>query len=60
MVSISGEQDSALFDVEHRAAWAVLLGIAAVVTLLHLATNGRYGFHRDEFQFLSDARHLDW
>ena len=25
-----------------------------------LATNGRYGFHRDELQFLSDARHLDW
>ena len=23
-------------------------------------TNGRYGFHRDELQFLSDARHLDW
>ena len=20
----------------------------------------RYGFHRDELQFLSDARHLDW
>ena len=27
---------------------------------LHLLTNGRYGFHRDELQFLSDARHLDW
>ena len=40
--------------------WAVLLCIAAAVTLLHLATNGRYGFHRDELQFLSDARHLDW
>ena len=25
-----------------------------------LLTNGRYGFHRDELQFLSDARHLDW
>jgi hypothetical protein len=25
-----------------------------------LATNGRYGFHRDELQFLSDARHMDW
>ncbi len=22
--------------------------------------NARYGFHRDELQFLSDARHLDW
>ncbi len=40
--------------------WTALLVIAGAVTLLHLATNGRYGFHRDEFQFLSDARHLDW
>ena len=37
-----------------------LFGIAAVVALLHLLTNHRYGFHRDELQFLSDARHLDW
>ena len=38
----------------------VLLGMAATVTLVHLLTNNRYGFHRDELQFLSDARHLDW
>jgi hypothetical protein len=38
----------------------MLLGIAAVVALLHVLTNNRYGFHRDELQFLSDARHLDW
>jgi hypothetical protein len=25
-----------------------------------MLTNGQYGFHRDEFQFLSDAQHLDW
>lgn len=37
-----------------------LVVIAAAVALLHLATNNRYGFHRDELQFLSDARHLDW
>jgi len=43
-----------------RIEWAILLTVAAVVTAAHLATNGRYGFHRDEFQFLSDARHLDW
>ncbi len=36
------------------------MGIAAAITLLHILTNGRYGFHRDELQFLSDARHLDW
>ncbi len=39
---------------------AALLAIAGAVMLLHLATNGRYGFHRDELQVLSDARHLDW
>lgn len=37
-----------------------LLVIAGAVALLHVLTNGRYGFHRDELQFLSDARHLDW
>jgi hypothetical protein len=37
-----------------------LLAIAALFMLAHLLTNNRYGFHRDELQFLSDARHLDW
>ena len=39
---------------------AILFAIAAALALLHLLTNNRYGFHRDELQFLSDARHLDW
>jgi hypothetical protein len=39
---------------------AILIGIAALFAIAHIATNGRYGFHRDELQFLSDARHLDW
>ena len=43
-----------------RASLIPLLAIAGVVALIHVATNGRYGFHRDELQFLSDARHLDW
>jgi hypothetical protein len=38
----------------------ILPGIAAAVALVHMLTNSRYGFHRDELQFLSDARHLDW
>jgi hypothetical protein len=54
------EASSASIDARHRCEWAILLGVAAAVTLVHLATNGRYGFHRDELQFLSDARHLDW
>jgi len=44
---------------ERGEIWA-LLAIASAIALLHLLTNGRYGFHRDELQVLSDARHLDW
>lgn len=33
---------------------AVLFGVA------HMLTNGQYGFHRDEWQFLSDAQRMDW
>jgi Dolichyl-phosphate-mannose-protein mannosyltransferase len=43
-----------------RAQLAPLLLLVAADIAAHLATNGRYGFHRDELQFLSDARHLDW
>ncbi len=43
-----------------RSDFALLCVIAAAFALLHIATNNRYGFHRDELQFLSDARHLDW
>ncbi len=52
-----GEQPS------NQSRWgdaAIVLAIAAAVAVLHLATNSRYGFHRDELQFLSDARHFDW
>jgi hypothetical protein len=53
-------QRASQLDGEPRVQWFPLLTIAAAMTLLHLLTNGRYGFHRDELQFLSDARHLDW
>ena len=39
--------------------WPVL-SVAGFITVLHILTNRGYGFHRDEWQFLSDARHLDW
>jgi hypothetical protein len=38
----------------------ILLAIAAGMAVVHIATNGRYGFHRDELQTLSDALHMDW
>lgn len=37
-----------------------VLAIAALFGIGHMLTNGQYGFHRDEWQFLSDAQHLDW
>lgn len=60
MSSISAHSVSHPSAAPPRTEWAALLAIAAAVTLLHMLTNGRYGFHRDELQFLSDARHLDW
>jgi len=45
---------------ERRDNTSVLAGIAAAIVLVHLFTNHRYGFHRDELQVLSDALHLDW
>jgi hypothetical protein len=47
-------------DDRPKAQFLLLLVIAAAVVLVHMLTNARYGFHRDELQFLSDARHLDW
>ncbi|HKW56435.1 MAG TPA: glycosyltransferase family 39 protein [Candidatus Acidoferrum sp.] len=43
-----------------RSDLGVLVLIAAARVALHTATNGQYGFHRDELQTLDDARHLDW
>jgi hypothetical protein len=60
MTPLEIEQGHEPYDARHGAKWTILLSIATAVTLVHLATNSRYGFHRDELQFLSDARHLDW
>jgi hypothetical protein len=57
---INSEESLVQREKGSRADTCVLVGIAAVVAVIHLLTNNRYGFHRDELQFLSDARHLDW
>lgn len=43
-----------------RSDLTALILVAAARFVLHIATNGNYGFHRDELQTLDDARHLDW
>ncbi len=60
MSSITNTGSTRPAAAEPKAEWPILLAIASAVALLHILTNGRYGFHRDELQFLSDARHLDW
>lgn len=44
----------------HRGDNAILLAVAVIAAVFHIVTNGCYGFHRDELQFLTDAAHLDW
>src|ERR1039458_9017394 len=58
--AIEMDKNLGALNARHRAETLLLLAIAAAVTLAHMLTNGRYGFHPDELQFLSAARHLDW
>src|SRR5271168_2073118 len=60
METINAEERSVRRETGSRGDTWALVGIALVVAVIHLLTNGRYGLHRDELQFLSDARHLDW
>lgn len=45
---------------DHHESVLPVLAIAVLFGAAHMVTNGQYGFHRDEWQFLSDAQHLDW
>ena len=60
MANGRGESPDPASRSNSRGDLAWLVAIASVVAVAHCLTNGRYGFHRDELQFLSDARHLDW
>ena len=57
---MASQQNLGQIDRPSRADTLLMLGIAATIALVHVVTNNRYGFHRDELQVLSDARHLDW
>ena len=43
-----------------RATMLLLIMLAALTVVFHALIGNRYGFHRDELQFLFDARHLAW
>jgi hypothetical protein len=38
----------------------ILSALSSIVLIVHFLLGNGYGFHRDEFQFLDDARHLQW
>ncbi len=42
-----------------REKWTIGL-LAGLTLLLHLLTNGRYGYFRDELYFIACSRHLAW
>ncbi|NJN44115.1 MAG: glycosyltransferase family 39 protein [Anaerolineae bacterium] len=44
--------------LKHDLSILIILALARLV--LHTATNGAYGLHRDELAMLDDARHLAW
>jgi hypothetical protein len=47
-------------DSETPRRRLLICAFAAAIFLIHLATNGRYGYFRDELYFLDAAHHLDW
>jgi hypothetical protein len=39
---------------------ALLVSLALSRVLIHILTNGKYGFYRDALQTLDDAQKLTW
>ena len=45
---------------EHKIDNLILFIMALGAVIFHIALNGQYGFHRDELDFIMNARQLDW
>jgi hypothetical protein len=45
---------------EHKTDNLILLLVALGAVIFHILLNGQYGFHRDELDFIMNARQLDW
>ena len=48
------------FPKENKTNNLILLLMAFGAVIFHIALNGQYGFHRDELDFIMNARQLDW
>lgn len=47
-------------NAEKNQSRVLLWLLFAIALLIHLLTNTRYGYFRDELYFIACARHLDW
>jgi hypothetical protein len=47
-------------DKGHKTDTILLVTLALAGVLIHILLNGQYGFHRDELDFIMNARRLDW
>lgn len=45
---------------EYKTDNIILLSMAFIAVVFHVLLNGQYGFHRDELDFIMNARQLDW
>ena len=49
-----------MFSKEHKTDDIILFNMAFIAIVFHILLNGQYGFHRDELDFIMNARHLNW
>ena len=47
-------------EQEQKTTNFILVVMALGAILIHILLNGQYGFHRDELDFILNARRLDW
>src|SRR5258705_357969 len=47
-------------EEQQTSGTALVLVLAAIKLVLHLATSGNYGLFTDELYFLACGEHLDW
>jgi 4-amino-4-deoxy-L-arabinose transferase-like glycosyltransferase len=52
--------DSSSPSTSGRSDVSLLSVCASLILIVHFYVGNGYGFHRDELQFLDDARHLQW
>src|SRR5205809_4014847 len=45
---------------DHRLTTRIIAGLAGLALVVHLLTNRRYGYFRDELYYIACSRHLDF